>query len=126
MTDSWKAQFPPWILERGKIYHQIGRVHRLTHHGGEIRAVVEGRELYHVTVRFSRGIPSSAFCDCPLARDGARCKHMAALLFTLEVIDYIPTPDPASVSWEDALRELPAETLRIVLRNQAEQDTALQ
>ena len=126
MNDSWKKPFPDWILERGRTYHQLGRVHRLVHHGREISAVVAGSKLYHVAVRFSGGIPDAASCDCPYAEDGRLCKHVAAVLFALEDMDYAPANDPSSVSWEDAIRELPADTLRIVLRNLAETDGQLQ
>jgi len=125
MNDRWKGQFPPWILERGRTCHQMGRVHRLTHHGREISALVEGTKLYHVAVRFSAGIPESASCDCPYASGGQLCKHMAALLFALEAMDYVPANDPDNLSWEDAIRELPPDTLRIVLRNLAETDESL-
>ena len=124
MNDSWKDPFKPWILERGKTYHQMGRVHRLTHRGNEISAVVEGTEVYHVTVRFSRGIPESASCDCPHARGGNLCKHTAAVLFALEELGY--TPETELPTWEDAVAELPPETLRILLRNLAEQNPELQ
>ena len=126
MNDSWKKQFPEWILERGRTYHQMGRVHRLTHHGREISAVVDGSELYHVAVRFSAGTPEAASCSCPYASKGALCKHMAALLFELEALEYIPEDAPYLPTWEEALQELPAETLRVVLRNLAEQDNGLQ
>lgn len=126
MNDSWKKAYPSWILERGSTYHQMGRVHRLTHRGNEISAVVEGTEVYHVTVRFSRGIPESASCDCPHARGGNLCKHTAALLYALEELGYTPEDDPSDPDWEDALEKLPPETLRILLRNLAEQEPRLQ
>ncbi len=126
MNDSWKKQFQPWILERGKTYHQMGRVHRLTHHGQEISAVVEGTKVYQVSVRFSTGMPDAASCTCPYASKGDLCKHMAALLFELEALDYTPEDEPAILTWEEALKALPAETLRVVLRNLAEQNSGLQ
>ena len=120
----WKKQFPPRILERGKTYQQMGRVHRLTHHGQEVRAVVEGTEVYHAAVRFSRGIPETAACSCPYGSDGVWCKHIAALLFELEMLDY--KPESEAPTWEDAVSALSPETLRVVLRNLAEQDKMLQ
>lgn len=126
MNDSWKAQFPGWILERGRTYRQMGRVHRLTHRGREISAVVEGTENYHVTVRFSAGMPESASCTCPYAAQGSLCKHVAALLCELEALNYTPDDQGFAPTWEDAVQELSPDTLRVVLRNQAEQDPELQ
>lgn len=124
MEQTWKERFPPRILERGRTYHQMGRVHRLTHHGREVSAAVEGTRLYHPAIVFSRGIPGDAACDCPYAADGAWCKHIAALLFALEELDYSPVSELPT--WEDALAELSPEMLRVVLRNAAEQDPQLQ
>ena len=126
MNDLWKEQFQPWILERGRTYHQMGRVHALTHHGREISARVDGTELYHVSVRFSRGMPEAAACDCPYAAKGALCKHIAAVLFALEELGYAPEDEVHIPTWEDALAELPPQTLRILLRNLAESDPRLQ
>ena len=126
MNDSWKDPFKPWILERGRTYHQMGRVHQLTHHGCEVTARVDGTELYHVAVRFDNGIPVSAACDCPNAADGYLCKHEAAVLFALEDLEYEPENNSDDPTWEDALESLPADTLRVILRNLAEQDTSLQ
>ena len=124
MDRSWKEMFSPRILERGQTYYQMGRVHRLTHRGQEVSAIVEGTGVYHPTVRFSRGIPEEVACDCPYAAGGAWCKHAAALLFALDTLDYTPVPELPS--WEDAVAELPPEILRVVLRNAAEQDPGLQ
>ena len=124
MDQIWIEKFPTRILERGRTYHQMGRVHRLTHRGQEVSAIVEGTGIYHPSVRFSRGIPGEAACDCHYASDGAWCKHIAALLFALEEVGY--TPEADVLTWEDALAGLPPETLRVVLRNLAEQDTQLQ
>ena len=126
MDTNWKDRFPPWILERGRTYHQMGRVRRLTHHGQEVSALVEGTQVYRTAIRFSRGIPQKASCDCPYAREGSLCKHMAALLFALEELEYVPEDDPFAPTWEEALRKLPPETLRIILRNLAEGDPQLQ
>ena len=126
MNDSWKEPFKPWILERGKTYHQMGRVHQLKHRGKEVTARVDGTELYHVAIRFDGGIPVSAACDCPNAADGYLCKHTAAVLFALEDLEYKPEHESDNPTWEDALEALPVDTLRVVLRNQAEQNPELQ
>lgn len=124
MDQIWKEKFHPRILDRGRTYQQMGRVHRLAHRGQEVSAVVEGTNVYHPAVSFSRGIPRESACDCPYAAEGAWCKHVAALLFALDDLGY--TPEEDLPTWEDAVAELPPDTLRVVLRNVAEQDPGLQ
>ena len=51
---------------------------------------------------------------------------MAALLYELETLDYTPDDQGFAPGWEDAVQELSPESLRIVLRNLAEQDPKLQ
>lgn len=126
MDQAWKDHFKPWILDRGREYHRQGNVLRLTHTGNEIHALVDGSERYEVTIRFSRGIPKKASCSCPYATGGQACKHMAAVLFALEELDYVLEDDPETPDWTEALAKLPADVLRVLVRNLAEDAPGLQ
>lgn len=126
MDQAWKDHFKPWILERGREYQSHGKVLSLTHRGNEITAQVIGTERYEVAVRFSRGRPEKAACSCPYASGGKVCKHMAAVLFALEELDYVVEDDDEALSWTEALEALPPEILRLVLRDLAEEDEDLQ
>lgn len=126
MDQAWKDSFNPRILDRGREYHHQGKVLRMTHSGNEIHAVVEGSEPYEVSIRFSRGIPKEAACSCPYASGGEPCKHMAAVMFALEELDYVPEDEPEALTWTEALAQLPAEALRVLVRNLAEDTPELQ
>lgn len=126
MDKSWKEGFPARILERGSTYYQLGMVKKLLHRGQEISAEVEGTRNYQVSIRFNDGFPAEATCTCPYASDGAKCKHQAAVLFAVEDLGYDFAPDPEDVRWEQALEALPERTLRVMVRNLAENNPELQ
>ena len=77
----WKAKFAPAILERGENYFHNGAVRSLEWEDEQIHAVVSGERDYHVHISVINGVASHMFCDCPFARRGNYCKHMAATLF---------------------------------------------
>lgn len=71
--------FDDLILERGYEYAQEGAVDHVRKVGEAIYATVHGTEDYHVKID-----DNDMFCDCPYAKEGAHCKHMAAVLYYLE------------------------------------------
>ena len=77
----WKAKFAPAILERGENYFHNGAVHLLEWEDEQIHAVVSGERDYNVHISVIKGVASHMLCDCPFARKGNYCKHMAAVLF---------------------------------------------
>ena len=118
---SWRELFKPWILERGQEYFACGQVVELEEDGPDVRAAVSGTEEYRVEIRRAGGRVVRMECDCPYAKGGENCKHMAAVLLALE--DELGNE---RTDWQDALEQLPAEKLRELLRSLAVGDHALQ
>ena len=77
----WKEKFAPAILERGKSYFHNGAVRSLKWEDKQIHAVVSGERDYNGHISVINGVASHMLCDCPFARRGNYCKHMAAVLF---------------------------------------------
>ena len=78
---SWKGFFEPHILERGLYYYIDGSVTITDVSEDAIKAEVQGTELYHVSIRIDDDKVTSMECDCPYAKGGSSCKHMAATLY---------------------------------------------
>lgn len=93
--------FDDLILERGYEYAQEGAVDHVRKVGEVIYATVHGTEDYHVKID-----DNDMFCDCPYAKEGAHCKHMAAVLYYL---DSHPVYDEHTII--DALSEKQAKQL---------------
>ncbi len=81
----WETLFASGILARGKKYFGEGRVRDLTEVGdGIFSAYVDGTGIYSVTIREKDRFSYDMSCSCPHAASGARCKHMAAVLYAVE------------------------------------------
>lgn len=78
--------FNETILDRGEDYYLDGRVKKIQYsdNGNTVRAKVIGTEEYDVEIHFDRSEREFMSCDCPYARDGYYCKHMAAVLYAVE------------------------------------------
>ena len=83
MNITWKYLFSNTILKRGESYYRNGNVlsSRSNENSNTKTFYVQGTGLY--TVKITRGKKSikKVQCNCPYARGGAFCKHMAAALF---------------------------------------------
>ena len=80
----WQELFPPHILHRGEDCFQNSAVWGLGRGAAGWEAVVVGTELYPVEIVIDRGEITRAECACPFAEKGKRCKHMAAVLYSME------------------------------------------
>jgi len=118
---NWWNMFQPWIFARGQEYHECGRVVELEEDGPVIRAQVSGSQLYRVEIQRSGDRVVRMRCDCPYAVGGENCKHMAAVLCTLE-----KAPGQARMDWHTALNQMSEEDLRELLRRLAGEDASLQ
>lgn len=67
----------PRYFERGEDYYLDGRVEALQADGGTLKATVRGTRPYTVTLRATADDLEWS-CDCPLAAEGAFCKHCVA------------------------------------------------
>jgi superfamily II DNA or RNA helicase len=75
--------YPQRYLERGRAYVAEGRVTDLAEDVHGVSAVVTGDERYRVRIdRVTQGRPV-ARCTCPAWDETTRCKHIAAVVFTL-------------------------------------------
>lgn len=129
---SWKDEFAPHILARGKKYFEEGRVSQIIQCGNRITAHVDGTEDYCVEIDLPGGVPDNWRCTCPYAVQG-NCKHKAAVLFAVEAGEYTFTGDPpefeedipiehVSLPWYDAVERLPVDTLRRFLLDYADRN----
>lgn len=80
----WHSGFEGWILGRGKNCFKDGAVVGLHRGALEWQALVVGTKLYRVSAGIERGRVTSLRCNCPYAKQGKRCKHMAALFYAME------------------------------------------
>ena len=71
--------FDDLILERGYEYAQEGAVDHVRKMGHMIYATVHGSNDYHIKITKDK-----MYCDCPYAKQGSHCKHMAAVLYYLD------------------------------------------
>ena len=88
MSD-WKVLFSQTMLTRGRSYFRTGKAKKLQEDDeGGYSAVVRGSRNYKVQIRtrWDEGAEwiDAMSCTCPYARDGSRCKHMAAVLYMIE------------------------------------------
>ena len=80
----WYQLFKSYILDRGIEYYENGYVTEFSYEDGVISAVVDGTEEYHIDIEIDGEDVMNVSCDCPHARSGNNCKHMAAVLFKYE------------------------------------------
>ncbi len=80
----WKKGFDKSTLERGKNYCAKNRVDGLKETEGIWTGAVLGRERYEVSVRGYGSDALRTSCQCPVARSGRCCEHMAAVLYAID------------------------------------------
>jgi hypothetical protein len=71
------------IAERAVNYCSEGRVRYLCIQDGVGRAYVVGSKWYRVDFRFSEGMMTDIYCDCPYSE---LCKHEVAVAITLKML----------------------------------------
>lgn len=117
---SWRSKFKPWILARGQKYFECGQV-VLKEVGSIMTAEVSGNRAYYVEIHRSGERVAHMSCDCPHAAGGENCKHMAAVLFSLDEKTAQPRMD-----WQTALAQMGENQLRELLHTLAAEDGSLQ
>ena len=128
MKQAWKKLFKPWILERGYEYFDEQRVTDLEINSDQVTAYVMGSDDYYVSILLDNNEPTEFYCNCPYAEGGEYCKHMAAVLFACnDSVDINHNPILSDNSkWQTAIDQLPAETLRMLIRKWAEKNPQFQ
>ena len=115
IVTAWSPFFQSRMRMRGRAYHLAGRVKRVAPETGElVRAQVQGRQLYTVTIR-QEGRAALAECTCPTFNDGAYCKHIWA---TLLDIQHAEVPGPGAST--DQLQPLRVRAPRARKRDESE------
>lgn len=84
LMKNWESLFKKHILERGHSYYISGAVGGVNKTSAGFTAVVEGTEDYEVEIALQGDVIQDMYCTCPYAEDGNYCKHMAAVLYSLE------------------------------------------
>ena len=78
----WEVGFGRNVLEQGGDLLKMGRVSELKEEEGKCTASVWDRHIYQVKILSKNsGDGWLMSCQCPMARGGGKCKHMAAVMY---------------------------------------------
>lgn len=81
---NWRALFKANILNSAEDYIKSSSVHELQISEGHVTANVAGIENFHVEIDLAEDGAPKMNCNCPYAKTGSNCKHMAAVMFAWE------------------------------------------
>ena len=93
MEEAWEGLFTNKVLERGRLYYIEGRVELLSYENTYLTAEVYGTDYYNVTIELTENFIKGMSCDCPYAANHRYCKHMAAVLYSIENSNLILADD---------------------------------
>ena len=101
--NTWQYEFESRILERGYSYYYSGLVDNVQKTALGWTATAHGLKDYDVHIVMSPIKVLDMHCTCPYARNGAHCKHEAALLYqiTEEADPVHPKPKVIQSDHED-------------------------
>lgn len=90
----WKEEFHQSALDQGREYFEKGKVLEFEEHNGVYTAAIIDRRRYGIRI-VAKGSdePYRMSCQCPLAKGGGKCKHMAAVLYEMEARESHPKKD---------------------------------
>jgi hypothetical protein len=80
----WRALFKANILNSAEDYIKSNSVRELQISEGHVTADVAGIEKFHVAIDLAEDGTSKMNCNCPYAKTGSNCKHMAAVMLAWE------------------------------------------
>lgn len=83
MFVNFEGHFSRRVLQKGQDYYDNGLVDDISVDQDIYSAIVHGSEDYNVSLIIQKGNFLNGECDCPYAKGGNNCKHMAALLYAL-------------------------------------------
>lgn len=82
---NWENLFSGQILSRGHKYYRSERYEMDNNTDTmTVNATVFGTEEYEVEINYSKFPKIGLYCNCPYALGGMNCKHMAAVLYSME------------------------------------------
>lgn len=125
----WQQLFSDRIYERGLAYYEDEAVHSIKRTGNKITAAVDGSDTYTVTLYVKEDAVYNMTCTCPYAAKGEHCKHMAAVLLTLEDSPQLqeePEAGGRKRTWKEILQSMPEQEVRSLLFQLLERDPEMQ
>lgn len=126
MEEAWEGLFTNKVLERGKLYYIEGRVELLSYENTYLTAEVYGTEYYNVTIEITENFIKGMNCDCPYAVNHKYCKHMAAVLYSVENSNLILADDNSEFKGIDSLIDsVPENKIKEFLKEVLENDMSL-
>lgn len=81
--ENWEKKFDAVALERGKKLFQEKRVGEIVKSETGITAVIPWPKSYQVTITVHDDQLGRMRCQCPKAKGGSNCEHMAAVLYSV-------------------------------------------
>lgn len=93
----WQYEFEPRILDRGYGYYYSGLVENVQKTVLGWTATAHGSKDYEVHIVMSPAKVLDMHCTCPYARNGAHCKHEAALLYQITEEEDPVHPKPKKI-----------------------------
>lgn len=90
MIVSWQKEFQKDVLDRGFADYQDGTVTGLKKTSDGFEASVAEGKLETVRIHAENGIIRSMKCTCDEARQNGQCRHVVAVLMTLD--EMLPKP----------------------------------
>ena len=116
-----RPDFDDTTRQRGAAYVAEGRVRLLEVGPRRVTASVVGTRRYDVSLRIEEG-DTGYFCTCPHFRDGHACKHVWAVVLTLnQLITRRPDPvaeeaKPAPRGWKALIQKTRAVEVAAAIR----------
>lgn len=97
----WRTLFKQNILKGAEDYIRSNSVQDLTIEENRIAASVIGIENFNVEIGLSGEAVSSMKCNCPYAKAGSNCKHMAAVMLAWNNCMKAETADKTIITAEE-------------------------
>lgn len=85
MIKNWRRYFQSTILDRGRVYYLQKQVINLSYSNSVFSARVLGEASYNVEIKLRGEEIIYMKCSCPHAAKGNYCKHMAAVMYAIEL-----------------------------------------
>lgn len=79
----WEKKFDIIAQKKGRELFHSARVQEVNRNGDMVQAAVVGAQRYEISIRLKEDMPVRMKCQCPKARGGSNCEHMAAVLYSI-------------------------------------------
>lgn len=126
---NWQHLFNHIILERGYDYYNSSRIEWIKKEEHQITAEVYGSDLYSIEINLNHSETEviDLYCDCPYAQDGKNCKHMAAVLFALQLSKDSDSIYPLdnTIDYELLVSQLSREKLEEIILDEVKHNSTI-